>query len=251
PDTKKRMATSYSHCLSNANKALENIGSKSLSSLDEIFRSHHTIFCEKPDFDVYGNRPEHRYIDAISDASLGSPPQWPNESAIKIFAYLKPKFEHLDILLERLSKLAASICAFVPQLSETQRKKFSSRSLFLTDKPLQLSRVVEECTHAICHGGTGTVNVCIDAGIPVFCIPLTVEQMMFSKRVEQHQLGHVFPLQGNSTLLKNMLKDFIADQEIQSATKKWASERETPPMADRVALACDLIEAALDGETRG
>ena len=241
----KRMAESEARCLEIINQAQQELGLNPVPSLATFLHHGEQVFCERPEFDVYGRRDNCRYIGSINDDSLGALPSWPNSKGRKVFAYLKTRFKHLETLLALLARAETNTIAFVPGLSEKLRKKFTSTSLIFSTEPLQLRALAQQCDYAICHGGTGTVSVFADAGKPMLCIPLQVEQMMFSTRVAETGLAKVFPLGGKNNELKPLFQNFFGDNELITQAAQWASVREVATMDERVSNACDLIEAQI------
>ena len=218
------------------------LGSKLINHLDELFDADEIVLCEHPDFDVYGYRETIHYVGAINEQSLGEKPHWPNkQSGPKIFAYLKSRFPHIDDLLACLANSNSNVIVYLADVTSVQRQKFENAALSFSEVPLNLTEVAKDCDYAICHGGTGTINTVVAKGIPVLSIPLTVEQMMFSKRVESCGLAHVFPLEGEANLLVPTLKNFLADKNLQAATKAWQAKFALPPMQGRLDSVCDHI----------
>lgn len=240
-----RMKETEERCTRHANYVLENLQQSPLETMADLFRIEQIIFCERREFDVYGPREGVTYVGSINDNSLGSLPTWPNHSGPKIFAYLKVIFPHIEALLSILSSLDAQVIAYVPGLSNEMRQKYQSNAFIISERPLQLRAVAEECDYALCHGGTGTMNTFVESGVPVFALPLFVEQMMLSIRVAEAGLGEVFPLQADVNSLAPMLLDFLDDKHLPSKVTTWAAKAESSSMTQRSALVCDTIEALL------
>lgn len=247
PDAKQRIRNSEQTCLDIANKALASLGSQPVKDLDELFEVDEIVLCEHPDFDVYGHRDAIHYVGAINEESLGDKPNWPGTAGgPKIFAYLKSRFQHIDELLECLANSNSNVIVYLSDVTSAQRQRFENAALSFSEVPLNLTEVAKDCDYAICHGGTGTINTVVAKGIPVLSIPLTVEQMMFSKRVESCGLAHVFPLEGEANLMLPTLKKFLADKNLQAATKAWQEKYALPPMQGRLDSVCDQITQLAD-----
>ena len=242
-----RLQETEERCTRNTNRALAALKAPAIGAMHELFAAGEVLLCERPEFDVYGARDGVSYVHCINDDALGVAPHWPPAPGPKVFAYLKPRFEHFDSLLELLGKLEASVLVFAPGCAPATVRRFSSHRLAFCEEPLQLGRVAQECDYALCHGGTGTANVFADQGKPVFLIPLQVEQMMFSQRMLAQGIAACLPLGGQALLLKRELTQFFEQRRLPQQARDWAAARPALPMAERVRQVCDRLEARLGG----
>jgi UDP:flavonoid glycosyltransferase YjiC (YdhE family) len=80
------------------------------------------------------------------------------------------------------------VIAFIPDLDEARRARLASRNRIVVDRPVRLDRVVRHCELMICHGGeigTGALLY----GVPQLAFPLTYEQFLTARRMEQVGAG--------------------------------------------------------------
>lgn len=172
----------------NANHALAALGAPLLERVADLYAAEATLITGAPELDVYGPRDPDNYVGAINSIEHGVEPRWPAGKTRKVFAYLKPHYAHIEVLITALGKLDASVLIFAPGLAKQTVERLQTANLAFSSAPLKMSRVREECDLAVCHAG-GTVDVMLAAGKPLFVLPLQMEQIMTSRRFEQTGCG--------------------------------------------------------------
>ncbi|MBA2116690.1 glycosyltransferase [Bremerella alba] len=111
---------------------------------------------------------------------------WPDGEGLKVYAYLKP-FRAIKDLLRWLGGQGCSTLVVGDGLNTAELGQSLPPNVRLADRHFDLATVVKSCDLAIMNGNHGTCCEFLLAGRPVFHIPLTFEQAVFSRRT--HELG--------------------------------------------------------------
>lgn len=145
-----------------------------------------TTFAE---LDHYSGRQECEYWGPqfYRQPSATSPP-WPTDTDLHIFAYLKP-IPAIDELLELLQVLGQSTLIYAPEMDQHIRDHYASKTLRFMERPLDLSHVAQQADLTILNGNHGTVAEMLLGGVPILNIPITLEQSLLARRVEEMGAG--------------------------------------------------------------
>lgn len=194
--------------LRNANHALSALGAPSMTCVADLYDVDVTHITGAPELDVYGPRDAACYVGAINALDQGVEPRWPAGPARRVFAYLKPRYMHFDAVVTALARLDASVLVFAPGLARQNMLRLQAANLAFSTEPLRMRSVREQVEMAVCHAG-GMVDVMLQAGRPVFLLPMQMEQTMTSRRVEEVGCGlfHIAQ-QGPKELEKGLKRVF-------------------------------------------
>ncbi len=174
--------------LRNANHALSALGAPPMTCVADLYDAEVTHITGAPELDVYGPRDAACYVGAINALDQGVEPRWPAGPARRVFAYLKPRYMHFDAVLTALARLDASVLVFAPGLARQNMLRLQAANLAFSTEPLRMRSVREQVEMAVCHAG-GMVDVMLQAGRPVFLLPMQMEQTMTSRRVDELGCG--------------------------------------------------------------
>lgn len=194
--------------LRNANHALSALGAPPMTCVADLYDAEVTHITGAPELDVYGPRDAACYVGAINALDQGVEPRWPAGPARRVFAYLKPRYMHFDAVVTALARLDASVLVFAPGLARQNMLRLQAANLAFSTEPLRMRSVREQVEMAVCHAG-GMVDVMLQAGRPVFLLPMQMEQTMTSRRVEEVGCGlfHIAQ-QGPKELEKGLKRVF-------------------------------------------
>ena len=174
--------------LRNANHALSALGAPPMTCVADLYDAEVTHITGAPELDVYGPRDAACYVGAINALDQGVEPRWPAGPARRVFAYLKPRYMHFDAVVTALARLDASVLVFAPGLARQNMLRLQAANLAFSTEPLRMRSVREQVEMAVCHAG-GMVDVMLQAGRPVFLLPMQMEQTMTSRRVDELGCG--------------------------------------------------------------
>ena len=174
--------------LRNANHALSALGAPPMTCVADLYDAEVTHITGAPELDVYGPRDAACYVGAVNALDQGVEPRWPAGPARRVFAYLKPRYMHFDAVVTALARLDASVLVFAPGLARQNMLRLQAANLAFSTEPLRMRSVREQVEMAVCHAG-GMVDVMLQAGRPVFLLPMQMEQTMTSRRVDELGCG--------------------------------------------------------------
>jgi hypothetical protein len=112
----------------------------------------------------------------------GKPPQWPQCSGKRVYAYLK----HCPALPKVLRWLAESgrpTLAYVDTPNAALLEQFTAPTLRYERERLDMNRVAHECDVAVLHAPHGTTAAMLLAGKPLALLPMFLEQGLMAHAV--------------------------------------------------------------------
>lgn len=111
------------------------------------------------------------------------------------------------------------VCAVV--VTTIHRERFTTSSNILLKRFLPSHKVMPLCDLVITHGGQGSVQSAIAAGVPLIGIPLQPEQFFNVKQVERHGAGRCLSLRDfKKGKLKATVQDVLGDPGCRAAMGK-------------------------------
>jgi UDP:flavonoid glycosyltransferase YjiC (YdhE family) len=242
----QRMADTEARLVATANPVLAKLAAPALREVQELYEAEATMVTAMPALDVYGPRPAEHYIGAINTIHFGATPSWPGNRSKKIFAYLKPHYPLFEQVVKALARADASVLIVAPGISNQLRHKLQSPHLAFSDKPLVMAEVRAQADLAVCHAG-GTVDVMLQAGVPLLLLPLQMEQTMSSKRVEHAGYGLTYMPDLPPTLLDKQVGKLLADagfaQRAADYAKTHAAVTQESAIARLITACATLLEA--------
>lgn len=192
PDTEHETAHrqgSHLLALTNGSRAIQRLGMPALECLPEIFWGAARKLTTLPSLDHYPNRPAADYIGPIGELGQGVPfethgqEQW-------IFCYLWARHRGSLDLLKALADIQDfKTLAVVPDLPDQSPMRQQYKNLSITRLPINLSSLSQWAKLIVCHAGHGTLALAVIQGIPSINRPITLEQSMLAKRVEEAEAG--------------------------------------------------------------
>lgn len=200
-----RLLDTEARLVGNANSVLRALNAPPLKQACDLYDAEATLITGVPELDVYGPRAPENYVGAINNITQGIEPDWPGKGSTKIFAYLKAHYPLFDQVVTTLSRVDASVLIFAQGVARQQLSRLQTPNLTISDIPLHMGMIMEQCDWAVCHAG-GTVDVMLGAGKPLLLLPMQMEQTMTSKRVERSGCGLSFLSDQPPELLDKLAK---------------------------------------------
>jgi len=169
------------------------------ASLGELFQgADATLLLSYAELDHYPSRREGRYFGVWDFGGAEIEPTWPAGER-RVFGYWK-SFPAEQDLIEGLAERGLSsliVHADPPTMESHEQVRFESR-------PVRLNRAARDATLAISNGSFYTTARCLQHGVPVLLIPLTVEQWLLSQRVVASGAGLIAPFDQPAELLAKL-----------------------------------------------
>lgn len=238
----KRLADDEQRVLDSMNLVLGRLGAGPLERLSQLFQVDAQMLLTFAELDHYPQRGEARYL-GTGPADIGEPPDWPEGTGKRIFAYLKP-FESLSALLRALNELGNPTIVYGDGIEASTRQQFASRTLHFADRPQGIPRVAQQCDLAIMNGNHGTAVGMLLAGKPSLHIPLTAEQHVFAERVVDLGAGLNAPMRTPAGLVAKLNRLLESDIYTEAA-RAFASRHAGFDLDAQATELADSLEALL------
>ncbi len=172
------------------NTAGRRAGITPFASFAEFFSADRRWLCIYEELDFYSNRHDERYLGMFPDSAFGTPPQWPNEAGMKVFAYLTAGRSSLAALAA-LAAEQVSVCLYAPGLKHAT--ELPAELFRRAEEPVLLPAVAQECRMFVTNGNLSTSAVALLAGKPQLCLPESAEQYVNARRIELIGAGLAAP----------------------------------------------------------
>jgi UDP:flavonoid glycosyltransferase YjiC (YdhE family) len=187
--------------------------------LHDMFAATYTAVCSVPELDAYCDRPPESHVGEISRLP-GQQAHWPAASGKRVFAYLKP-FPEVIQLLDALRQRELSALIYAPSLPHALTSKYRNARVHFVDRPLDVSHTLRTASLVITHGHGLTLQA-LQAGVPVFGFPLTLEQHIVARRVAALNVGS-FCSPWGSNRIAHTLDTLLDDESFTRNAQAFAS----------------------------
>jgi len=187
PDASQRLRADEDRVLNVVNRLLRMWDLAPLERLSQMYGEVDECFLATfRELDHYPMRGDAQYWGAWPNSG-GQKPTWPEGSAKRVFAYLKP-FQTLPTVLKLLAQLQVAALVYVDRLDPALRQN-ESQTLRFVEGRLDLAMVGRECDVAILNAGHGATVSMLMAGKPILQIPLNLEQTLTGINTARMQAG--------------------------------------------------------------
>lgn len=157
-----------------------------IEHLHDVFSATCTAVCSVPELDAYDGRPVERYVGELAHLP-GERVDWPGSASHRVFAYLK-SFPELPQLLKLLRERNVSALIYAPGSPREFAQRFRSPRILFAEQPLDVSHLLRTASLVITHGH-GLILQSLQAGVPVLCLPLLLDQHIVARRVAALKAG--------------------------------------------------------------
>jgi hypothetical protein len=248
-----RLRTSEQSVLSVCNRVADLLNIPPLHHIGELYPEENCYVTGVPALDHY-ERQSVQYMGAPPATSFGVTPQWPvklgalesGEEPPRVFAYLKPNYPNLHLILDGLAKSPVQTIAFIPGISGADLKQWNTDNLLITTEPVNVDEALKTADIVICHGGSGLTHQTVLAGKPVLALPMHEEQYSTAKKLCDLGIGQISPVNGAANF-KKILKKMMSDPTYSEKAKAFADvNRQYRSIAPMEALA-NRIASQLEG----
>ncbi|UGQ48652.1 glycosyltransferase [Massilia endophytica] len=181
----QRLATAEAHVLKTANAVLGKLSAPPLARAADILLGDLPLLCTWPELDHYG-RPAGscEWFGPNFLPATGAPPEWPQGSGPKVFAYLKHEHEAHAAVLQALADEGCRVLCYQPEIASGKAPPVVSPNIHYSLRPVSLEPAMAGADLCVCHGGEATLVQGLLAGVPVLLMPMQLEQFLISRRVE-------------------------------------------------------------------
>ncbi|MCC5884907.1 MAG: hypothetical protein JJT88_00565 [Gammaproteobacteria bacterium] len=224
----------------NVNAVLQRLQAPAIRQVSELCAADRVLIPGYRPLDAYDHRIHEQYLGPIDYLDEGVVPDWPAGEGPKVFVYLKPGSGHFEKMMAAIAASSGRYLVFAPGIPERQRSQLRSERVRISSRPFNARLVRESASALIGHGG-GMTQGFLAQGRPVLLLPMQMEQMMTSVRVQQLGTGLFLPADGDPEELPGMLQRLLWDESLYQAAAALAAEivdESTQDPMDAVAAAC-------------
>ena len=172
------------------NKVLSQSELEPIEKLSDIYSSvDSTLLTTYPELDHFPCRNRERYI-GVPKPQSGREPKWPLGKGKKIFVYTHP-FPLLEFLLKLLAESGQAVVFYSSSVALGVCEQFASSNICFESDSLSVERISNEADFAITNGNFNTAAQFALLGVPQVTIPLQMDQLIFSQRLNASKLANI------------------------------------------------------------
>lgn len=228
------------------NQSLAALQLPTLEYAHQIFQTHKSFLLSISELDPFASqRAPVDYIGGmIPQKAIGLPLSWrTGADTTKVFAYLKPSYPNLAMLLHVLALMKIEGRIFIPETPKSIRQIYKNSSLRISSIPFSLSQDLTESRFIICHGGHSTVLHSTMTGIPCLVIPLQQEQLATAKLCITSGFGlGLGPAVADQSKIAQVIKQLVTNDQYSLNAKACQNKYQTLLQTSTFEEMIDAIE---------
>ena len=244
----QRLATAEAHVLKTANAVLARLSAPLLPNVAGLLLGDHALLCTWPELDHYGRPPQSSsWFGPNFLAQTGVPPEWPEGSGPKVFAYLKHEHEGHPGVLQALADEGCRVVCYQPEIASGKAPPVVSPLIHYSMRPVSLDVAMAEADLCVSHGGEATLVQALLAGAPVLLMPMQLEQFLVSRRVEAFGAGINGARFGAAPNWRSLLRRLLDDPSYRNSARAFAGRHGRQTQQQRTERIVDEFERVLKG----
>lgn len=241
-----RLQQAEDRVLERLNTLSASFGRPKQHRISELFRYASILLTSFAELDHYGIRDDGNYAGPLFSTLSGQWERWRLPDKPHIFAYLRPSVPDFDKLLQALSKLKAEVILAAPGIRRSQAEALTSDRFRLHTQPITLDdNLLQSADLAVSYAGTGTVDTCLLAGVPMLLVPQNVEQYLMSRCVETIGAGITAKQNLSETQFSELLEHALNTATYRQQAKAFAHRHAGFHKEHTLNQAMRMIEALL------
>jgi UDP:flavonoid glycosyltransferase YjiC (YdhE family) len=206
------------------NPVIRSLGGRDLVTVAEIFDQAESFLCTFPELDHYSKREPADYLGPILYTPDHQPATWPDFEGRRVFLYMHSCNRMLRPVLALLKELPVSVLACISGMPTDEIHTWEGDNLRIVTHPVNLAEVAKNCRLMISQGGANTGIYMLLHGVPIFLLPLELEQMLWAYRLSQQRLADTVNYFSSQPKIQINLMQLLESDTISNQAKKF-SER--------------------------
>lgn len=239
------VARQEARLLDTINQVLQREGQPSLARFSDLYRNSQPLITTFPPLDLYqGQRAGALYRPCSRNSATRQPVRFPDGDGPRIIAYLKPHYQHLDLLLKALSLSRARVFVACPGGREEQFRPYAYARFHYSTQLVELETGIAQADLFLGHGNMGTVVQALESATPTVVIPLHLEQLLTGQRLQQAGAGVLIEQIESAEHLRDQLESALSSTALQRQTQQFRDQHRPlleEDLADAVARLCDAL----------
>jgi UDP:flavonoid glycosyltransferase YjiC (YdhE family) len=188
----------------------------------ELFEASAHLLCTFAQVDPFGPRGDGEYLGPQGDDAEGPRTQWTEAAGPRIFAYLKPGDPRFGAVLAALRHIAADAVVAAPGLAAGAAREACDPHMRVMTHAVELGDFLERADLCISHGGPGIAARALAAGVTQALLPMTLEQLLVARRLQEDGVAEAFELEAPIANLEPWLASLLERADLREAARKRA-----------------------------
>ncbi|HEU4653040.1 MAG TPA: nucleotide disphospho-sugar-binding domain-containing protein [Steroidobacteraceae bacterium] len=235
--------------LTSINQVLDALGHPRMERVADLFADVPQYATTLPELDVYGVRPNVRYLGPVLPVSKKLQPRWEIESPNRGFAYLRTHTPGFENLMDAIVSCGLDFICVVPDATEQIIERFSSARVQVITHTVDVVNVLGSVRLVVSYGGAALVAQSLLAGVPMLLVTRVPEQVMNSERVVALGAGISITRAASVNVFASALRELIENRAYSDAAQRFAQTHTLwrPSTATEIAsdIATNLHRAAV------
>lgn len=252
PIEEGRLEASEAKVLGTANEVLRRHGAAPLARVAQLFTADRALLCAWPETDHYGRHElpaGERWYGPTYLPGGGAPPDWPEGSGPRVFAYVKDAWPEHTALLEVLARSGCRTLCYLPDVAAGKPAPVTHPSIRYSRGPVDLARAFDDASLCICHAGGATMVQALLAGVPCLLLPMQNEQFLLARRIERTGACVNAGARPRPVDYEALVAGLVADGPARRAAHAFAQAHEGFAHDSQARDLCDAIEETLVART--
>ncbi len=233
--------------LTSVNAILNRYDRPQLGYLAQLFQVAEDSLLSFPELDHYRMRGPARYWGMLPAAVDGAS-DWPATTGPKVFSYLRPETPYLEIALQTLRDLHASVLIYAPGVPAELVRHYAAPHIHFSPVPVDLHQVARQADAGLTYASHATTAAFLLAGKPVMMLPGHLEQFLLAMRVEELGAGLVQNPELTPDHMVAMFHRVLNEPEFRNRAeafaKRYADFDQSAVLANIVARIEELVDAS-------
>ena len=218
----------------------EALGEGRQITLADIFRGEENFLTTWPELDPLGPR-DADYLGPMASTADGDEARWSDSASPRVLAYLKPRDARFAAMLAALEASGAQVIVAAPDMHPLDAQARSTPRVRIFPRALRLASLLPGIDLCVGHGGPGFAADALRAGVPLFLLPMHLEQELVARRLAAAQLAVLHP-GGAPAALGTALAAALADVAMHERARRFAGGMATRPWSDPARVIAARLE---------